>query len=77
MNQTSDLCAYCKSLPSSSGFKLITKEGEKLFCCQGCLSIYQMLNNDDDDDSQASCDNLPITRQIANWLLRMSSFFSR
>lgn len=74
MNQTSDLCAYCKSLPSSSGFKLITKEGEKLFCCQGCLSIYQMLNN---DNTQASNDNLSMTKQIANWYLRMTSFFSR
>ncbi|MFM8340599.1 MAG: heavy metal translocating P-type ATPase metal-binding domain-containing protein [Methylomonas sp.] len=68
MNQTSDLCVYCKSLPSSSGFKLKTKEGEKLFCCQGCLSIYQMLNT---DNSQDSAKDLASTDQSESWYLRI------
>jgi len=39
-------CPLCSLPVKISGFSLQTKEGEKHFCCAGCVSIYQMLNQD-------------------------------
>jgi len=34
----------CDLAVEISGFKLETKEGLQHFCCEGCLSIYRLLN---------------------------------
>ncbi|MDD1607131.1 MAG: heavy metal translocating P-type ATPase metal-binding domain-containing protein [Methylococcaceae bacterium] len=39
--KTCDLCGLTVEVPN---FTLKTKEGEKSFCCEGCLGIYQMLH---------------------------------
>ncbi len=39
-------CALCGQPVEVNGFKLQTTEGEKHFCCEGCLSIYHLLNED-------------------------------
>jgi len=39
-------CALCSQAVEINGFSLNTKEGKKNFCCGGCLSIYQLLNQD-------------------------------
>lgn len=38
-------CALCGLPVEIKGFTLSTSNGEKKFCCAGCLSIYQLLNN--------------------------------
>lgn len=38
-------CALCKQPVEIAGFCLQTAEGEKHFCCEGCLCVYQLLNN--------------------------------
>ena len=37
-------CALCKQPVELEGFILQTEEGEKQFCCEGCLCVYQLLN---------------------------------
>jgi hypothetical protein len=37
-------CALCKQPVEIAGFCLQTAEGEKHFCCDGCLYVYQLLN---------------------------------
>ncbi len=39
-------CALCGQAVEVKGFNLQTTEGEKYFCCEGCLSIYHLLNED-------------------------------
>jgi len=46
MNKSIDPCPLCGQPVEITGFKLQTKEGEKSFCCAGCVSIYQLLNED-------------------------------
>jgi hypothetical protein len=46
MKSTKPSCALCSQPVHITGFKLETKEGQKDFCCEGCLSIYQLLNED-------------------------------
>ncbi|NOQ77536.1 MAG: metal-binding protein [Methylococcaceae bacterium] len=46
MKKTTEPCPLCGQPVEISGFKLKTKEGEKSFCCAGCVSIYQLLNED-------------------------------
>jgi hypothetical protein len=36
-------CALCKQPVEIAGFSLMTAEGEKHFCCEGCLCVYQLL----------------------------------
>jgi len=43
MEKVCDLC----SLPVEvDGFQVETTEGVKIFCCEGCLSVYRLLNGD-------------------------------
>jgi hypothetical protein len=51
-----DLCGLTVEVPN---FTLKTKEGDKTFCCEGCLGIYQMLHEDQilDETEQASKNN--------------------
>lgn len=46
MATENDSCDLCGLPVEITGFKLLTKEGEKKFCCEGCQGIYQMLNED-------------------------------
>ena len=46
MKSTKPPCVLCSQPVQITGFKLETKEGQKDFCCEGCLSIYQLLNED-------------------------------
>lgn len=39
-------CDLCGLPVEVEGFSLLTKEGQKGFCCEGCQGIYQMLNED-------------------------------
>lgn len=39
-------CDLCGLAVESDGFKLHTKESDKVFCCEGCKGIYQMLHED-------------------------------
>jgi hypothetical protein len=43
IKKTCDLCGLAVEVPN---FTLKTKEGDKAFCCEGCLGIYQMLHED-------------------------------
>ncbi|MCX7104856.1 MAG: heavy metal translocating P-type ATPase metal-binding domain-containing protein [Methylococcales bacterium] len=45
-----DLCGLPIKIP---GFTLKTTVGEKVFCCEGCKAIYQLLN---EQPSQAPSD---------------------
>ncbi len=38
-------CELCNQPVKITGFTLQTTEGGKFFCCEGCLSIYQLLNH--------------------------------
>lgn len=40
-------CDLCGLPVEVDGFHLDTKAGEKNFCCEGCLGIYQMLNEEE------------------------------
>ncbi|BCG62516.1 MAG: hypothetical protein methR_P0159 [Methyloprofundus sp.] len=40
-------CDLCGLPVEIEGFSLLTKEGKKEFCCEGCQGIYQMLNEDE------------------------------
>jgi hypothetical protein len=39
-------CDLCGLAVKVEGFQLETIEGKKLFCCEGCLSVYRLLNGD-------------------------------
>ncbi len=39
-------CALCGLDVEVGGFSLKTVDGVKLFCCEGCLSVYRLLNSD-------------------------------
>ncbi|MDD1608904.1 MAG: metal-binding protein [Methylococcaceae bacterium] len=41
-----DTCALCGLAVEIDGFSLTTQQGLQKFCCAGCLSIYQLLNDD-------------------------------
>jgi hypothetical protein len=44
-------CALCKQPVEIAGFCLQTAEGEKHFCCEGCLCVYQLLNESNNPPS--------------------------
>jgi hypothetical protein len=46
MSETKKVCELCGLPVQTRGFKLITKDGEKMFCCEGCKSIYRLLYQD-------------------------------
>ena len=46
MSDKKKSCDLCDLPVEVEGFKLLTKEGNKNFCCEGCQGIYQMLNAD-------------------------------
>ena len=46
-----NVCALCGQPVEIEGFTLNTPHGLLKFCCAGCLSIYQLLNEDDSTPS--------------------------
>jgi len=44
--KTLEPCPLCNQPVEIKGFSLQTKEGIKYFCCAGCVSIYQLLNEE-------------------------------
>ncbi|MDP2902662.1 MAG: heavy metal translocating P-type ATPase metal-binding domain-containing protein [Methylovulum sp.] len=47
MNDNNKNCDLCGLVVEVDGFRLLTKEGDKAFCCEGCKGIYEMLNEDE------------------------------
>ncbi|MDC9728490.1 MAG: heavy metal translocating P-type ATPase metal-binding domain-containing protein [Methyloprofundus sp.] len=43
-------CDLCGLDVEVDGFQVSTTEGLKLFCCEGCLSVYRLLNGDKIND---------------------------
>ena len=41
------LCALCGQSVEIKGFELNARDGKLPFCCEGCLSIYQLLNENE------------------------------
>jgi Putative metal-binding domain of cation transport ATPase len=39
-------CDHCTLPVQIEGIEVLTKEGLKKFCCEGCKSLYAMLHND-------------------------------
>ena len=40
------LCVLCGQPVEITGFSLTTSDSLQKFCCAGCLSIYQLFNED-------------------------------
>ncbi len=43
MENQSELCEQCGKKIELSGFEMLLEQGMKYFCCEGCLSIYQLV----------------------------------
>ncbi len=41
-----ETCTLCGLAVEIEGFFMMTEQGKQRFCCAGCLSIYQLLNDD-------------------------------
>jgi hypothetical protein len=56
-----ETCTLCGLVVEIEGFSLTTQEGLQTFCCAGCLTIYQLLNDQQTDHD----DNIetPLTTQ--------------
>ena len=46
MSDTDKACDLCELPVEIMWFTLKTKEGDKMFCCEGCKGIYQLFNED-------------------------------
>ncbi len=46
MTDKNEVCDLCGLAVEVKGFGLKTKEGDKIFCCEGCKGIFQMLHED-------------------------------
>jgi hypothetical protein len=44
-------CTLCGLIVEIDDFLITTPEGVQMFCCAGCLSIYQLLNDDNIETS--------------------------
>ena len=53
-------CTLCGLAVEIEGFSLTTKQGLQRFCCAGCLSIYQLLN---DDNMESTPTTQPINQE--------------
>ena len=47
MTDIKKVCDLCKLPVVVFAFTLKTKEGDKLFCCEGCKGIFQLLNENE------------------------------
>lgn len=58
-----ETCSLCGLVVEIEGFSLTTKAGElQKFCCAGCLSIYQLIN-DEQTDADDKIKTTPLTTQ--------------
>ncbi len=46
MSEKKETCDLCGLAVEVDSFKLVTAEGEKKFCCEGCKGIFQMLHGE-------------------------------
>ncbi|WP_305909354.1 metal-binding protein [Methylomarinum sp. Ch1-1] len=46
MAENNEPCALCGEPVVITGFSLTDQNDEKHFCCEGCLCIYRLLNED-------------------------------
>ena len=46
MTDIKKVCELCGLPVEVFAFTLKTKEGDKVFCCEGCKGIFQLLNED-------------------------------
>ncbi|NOU13537.1 MAG: metal-binding protein [Methylococcaceae bacterium] len=46
MNKNKRNCDLCGLPVEILGITLLTNEGQKSFCCEGCKGIYKMLHDD-------------------------------
>jgi hypothetical protein len=53
-------CVLCGLAVEIDGFLLTTPNGIQTFCCAGCLSVYQLLN---DDNTETSLLNHPLNHE--------------
>lgn len=56
-----ETCTLCELVVEIDGFTLTTPRGLQKFCCAGCLSIYQLLDNDNVDNEDTI--ETPLTTQ--------------
>jgi len=63
MTDTNKVCDLCGLTVEVSGFTLKTKAAHKSFCCEGCKSIFQLLN-EDQLLPQASEDNTEFNSEL-------------
>lgn len=54
-----DACALCGQAVKIGGFTLAGEEGVQKFCCGGCLSIYQLL---EDAKPRPPTNHLPVPK---------------
>jgi len=47
MSEIDKACDLCGLPVVTQGFRLRTQAGDKAFCCEGCMGIYQMLHEDE------------------------------
>lgn len=47
MNDNVYPCDLCRLPVEATGFELLTQQGPKRFCCEGCQGIYRMLHEDE------------------------------
>lgn len=60
--QTRETCALCGLTVEIEGFALASPANLQKFCCEGCLSIFQLLRNvhhDLDSNIELSLTNQP------------------
>ncbi|MBL1265745.1 heavy metal translocating P-type ATPase metal-binding domain-containing protein [Methylomicrobium sp. RS1] len=47
MSENDKACDLCGLPVLNQDFKWRTKDGDKAFCCEGCMGIYQVLHEDE------------------------------
>ena len=47
MSENRSDCSLCGLPVEIVGFTLTTPQGEKVFCCEGCKSIFKLLNKNE------------------------------
>ena len=59
MSKDKEQCALCDLPVEVTGFSLQTVNGEKYFCCEGCVCAYRMFNDDYLSDKDNTQENQP------------------
>ncbi len=56
-NDGNGVCDLCALENPSQPFNLSSDEGEKRFCCEGCLEVYALLHGIDDRLTDQTADS--------------------